>query len=227
MRTLFLSCTATFCLLLPIAIVGFAPPIQQPLGTQLPQRLRCSGSPKPLSVGFVADAEKEEVYNNNDKKKSFEKSWIPTENGGFLPKLERGKRKKNAVLEVLSLEDYKRQVAQEKDRLVVVRFYAPWCRACKAIANSFHQLPKLYPNVKFVEVPLTKDTGVLHTGLGVPSLPYGHIYHPEAGLVEERRISRKHFQEFRDEVLQSYVDGFCNVQYDESGATNSNKLARE
>ena len=111
-------------------------------------------------------------------------------------------------------------VADEKEQLVVVRFYAPWCKACKAIASSFKQLALLYPDIKFVEVPLNKETGMLHQGLGVPSLPYGHVYHPEVGLVEERRISRKHFQKFRDQILQSYVDGECPVQYNEDG-TNS------
>ena len=96
-----------------------------------------------------------------------------------------------------------------------------WCRACKAIALFYKQLPKLYPNVKFVEVPLNAETGVLHQGLGVPSLPFGHIYHPEAGLVEERRISKKHFKEFRDQVLQSYVNGECPVQYNDEDGTNS------
>lgn len=177
-----------------------------------------TSSPRLFALEFLADAEKEGV-----EKESWEKSWIPTSNGGFLPKLGRGKERKrqpNAVDEVTSMQGYKTQVADEKEKLVVVRFYAPWCRACKAIARSFRQLAQLYPDVKFVEVPLNKDTGMLHQGLGVPSLPYGHIYHPEAGLVEERRISRKHFSSFRDQILQSYVDGECPVQYNEDG-TNS------
>jgi hypothetical protein len=33
-------------------------------------------------------------------------------------------------------------------------------------------------NVNFVEVPLTPQTKVLHDALGVPSLPWTHIYHP-------------------------------------------------
>ena len=200
---------------------GFAPHQQRYSPSRQALSHRAQSSPR-FALQFLADAEKEEAKNrrqDGESSDSWENSWIPTSNGGFLPKF-RGKRGKNAVQEVTSMEGYKTVVADEEEKLVVVRFYAPWCRACKAIASHYRQLPKMYPDVKFVEVPLTKDTGMLHQGLGVPSLPFGHIYHPDVGLVEERRISRKHFQEFRDQILQSYVDGYCPVQYNEDG-TNS------
>jgi thiol-disulfide isomerase/thioredoxin len=145
-----------------------------------------------------------------------ESSWIPTSNGGFLPRL-----RQPVVHTVATVADYKRLVADERDKLVVVRFAAPWCRACKAIARPYRlQLPAMFPHVKFVDVPLTNETSLLHQGLGVPALPFGHIYHPVVGLVEECRISRTHFKGFRDQILQSYVDGSCPVQYTADGTSN-------
>jgi hypothetical protein len=70
------------------------------------------------------------------------------------------------------------------------------------------------PTVKFVEVPLTKETAYIHEGLGVPSVPFGHIYHPEVGLVEEMKINKKVFKEFR-ETLDDYVRGSCDLPEDE------------
>jgi hypothetical protein len=32
------------------------------------------------------------------------------------------------VQEIITLEDYQRVVAEEKEKMVVVRFHAPWCR---------------------------------------------------------------------------------------------------
>ena len=115
------------------------------------------------------------------------------------------------VIEVTSLEDYKKVVADETDKIVAVRFYAPWCRACKAAAPSFYRIARdLEEKVKFVDVPVTKESTKIHQGLGVPSIPFAHIYHPHAGLVEEFRISRRHFTQFEN-ALKSYVSESCDV----------------
>lgn len=66
------------------------------------------------------------------------------------------------------------------------------------------------PDVVFVDVPVTQANAALHQGLGVPSLPYGHIYHPQSGLVEEMKLTRKDIPEFR-EKLKSYTEGNCDV----------------
>jgi len=130
------------------------------------------------------------------------------------------------VYHVETLQEYKEVVANEKEAIVVVRFYAEWCKACKAIKPLFYRMAQTYtmpeyikdpstPTIKFVEVPLTHDNSILHQGLGVPSLPFGHIYHPGAGLVEERKIAKKNFKVFQD-VLESYVDGYCNCDFIEN-----------
>ena len=70
-----------------------------------------------------------------------------------------------------------------------------------------------FPNAIFVDVPVIPENSDLHQGLGVPSLPYGHIYHPTGKLVEELKISKKHFTHFA-KVLKTYVDGQCDVDFD-------------
>lgn len=187
-----------------------APPHRQ-TSVLLQQRQRTSSS---LSV--IADAEfdmeekhKKRKDKNDDQQDETEDAWIPSKLGGFLPNLRR------KPIEVTTLQDYKREVVDVNDRLVVVRFYAPWCKACRAVQSPFYKLAKEYNDtVKFVEVPLTKSNGFLHDGLGVPSLPYAHIYHPQAGLVEERSINKKIFGEFKD-VLKTYVNGECEIDWDE------------
>ena len=101
----------------------------------------------------------------------------------------RGTEDDTAITTVDTLEDYKREVVDEKDKIVVVRFYAQWCKSCKAAFPLFQKMKADLPSVKYVMVPLTKDTAYIHSGLGVPSVPFGHIYHPDVGLVEERKIS--------------------------------------
>lgn len=115
-----------------------------------------------------------------------------------------------------TLSDYKDVVAEEEDRIVVVRFHATWCKACKAIGPSFHRLARQYANVKFVDVAITEKNADLHSGLGVPSIPYGHIYHPQGGLVEELAISRKKFWRL-ERMLGEYDEMECTLEVESVG----------
>ena len=133
-----------------------------------------------------------------------------------IPNKKKNNRNRGKPETVKTLEDYKDIVADEKDRLVAVRFYAPWCRSCKESEKYFRKLCRDHPDVKFVEVPTTKDNAFLTKGLGVESFPFGHIYHPDAGLVEELKINKHVFCDFQRQ-LKYYVDGQGDVEYPEEG----------
>eukprot|EP00562_Extubocellulus_spinifer_P019510 CAMPEP_0178588072 /NCGR_PEP_ID=MMETSP0697-20121206/26819_1 /TAXON_ID=265572 /ORGANISM="Extubocellulus spinifer, Strain CCMP396" /LENGTH=298 /DNA_ID=CAMNT_0020224359 /DNA_START=84 /DNA_END=980 /DNA_ORIENTATION=- len=111
---------------------------------------------------------------------------------------------------VHTLNDYKVAVGNERDKVVVVRFYATWCKACRAMQPYFYKLAQTYKNVQFVEVPVTDKNANLHQGLGVPSLPFAHVYHPEGGLVEEMKINRRYVPKFA-KVVHSYAQTSCNL----------------
>lgn len=117
------------------------------------------------------------------------------------------------VQTVHSLSEYKNVVGEESHRIVVVRFHATYCRACMAVAPHFYKLAQRNPQVSFVEVPVTDANAVLHQGLGVPSLPYAHIYHPQSGLVEEMKLTRNEIPAFR-EKLRQYVEEWGNDDED-------------
>lgn len=111
---------------------------------------------------------------------------------------------------VKTLQEYKKVVGEEQEKIVVTRFYAPWCKACKAMQPVYYKLATKFTNVLFVDVPVTEENASLHQGLGVPSLPYGHIYSPTGGLVEELGITRKTISEF-GQKLHAYVTGSCEL----------------
>ncbi len=83
-------------------------------------------------------------------------------------------------------------------------------QACKAIQSPYCRMASLYPQITFLEVPVTNHNSNLHQGLEVPSLPYGHIYYPEAGLVEELKISKKYFANLVKKV-RWYDSGECSL----------------
>lgn len=144
------------------------------------------------------------------------------------------------IRQLSNIKDYKHYVVDDVDphqiTITVVRFYAPWCRACQAIQQRYYRLAQQYEQrrpleeatapsfhhsrsspsnvvVRFMECPVTKDNAILHQGLGVPSLPYGHIYHSQVGLVEEMKLNKNVFTNF-ESILASYVNGYCTVTYD-------------
>ena len=118
---------------------------------------------------------------------------------------------------------FKDQVVHNPNyQYTVVRFYAPWCRACHRQFPAFKRLAKLFQQTKgkggmqFVQVPLTKATAALHQGLDIPSLPYCHVYDSSQGLLlEERKLSGPSASRLFQRVLQWYTDGSCAVTYED------------
>ena len=177
---------------------------------------------------------REEEKSDKDKKKgdgdSSSDDWTETSGGGvrgFVPTFlrkdeaealstQKSKKKvspRDLILNVETLEDYKTVVADETEKITVVRFYAKWCRSCRASEPQFHKLIHDFDphGVKFVQVPLKKENAFLHEGLGVPSVPFAHIYHPEGGLVEEMKMNKKKFNKIRTS-LEQYVAGSCYLE---------------
>jgi thiol-disulfide isomerase/thioredoxin len=180
---------------------------------------------------------REEEKSDKDKNKRDEDGtdsdeWTETSGGGvrgFVPTfLQRTKTKDEAetltkktkkrsprdlIANVETLQDYKAIVADETEKITVVRFFAKWCRSCRASEPQFHKLVHDFADhgVKFVQVPLKRENAFLHEGLGVPSVPFAHIYHPDGGLVEEMKMNKKKFAKFRTS-LEQYVSGSCYLE---------------
>jgi len=110
--------------------------------------------------------------------------------------------------EALNLQEYARLVGEETEKVTVVRFYAPWCRACKRVEAPFERLARQHPEMKFVQLPMSDSTRALIGGLGVSAIPYGHVYHPTAGLVEEKSMNKQYFVDFAS-IVDSYAHGEC------------------
>lgn len=102
------------------------------------------------------------------KKKGNDSDWTETK-GGFIPNLPLRKKPTEEILikTVDNIHEYKTTVVDEKDKIVVVRFFADWCKSCKASEPYFKKLAREnHSEVKFVQVPLTKETAYLQEGLG-------------------------------------------------------------
>ena len=118
---------------------------------------------------------------------------------------------KRTVEKVSTFDDFHKAVLSEKNpSIIVVRFHSPWCRACRSLEASYYGLAKRAPTVRFLDVEITEKDLKLYHGLGVPSVPFAHVYHADVGLVEEQRLLRPQLKQFHDKV-QAYVQGFSSL----------------
>merc|ERR1712151_490958 len=109
-------------------------------------------------------------------------------------------KRQSAVKVVHTLDEFKKLLKNEgKDNIIIVRFLANWCKACKSTTPYYYSMANRHNNesnnnnICFVDVPITDQNVDLHQGLGIPSIPYGHIYIPNNNnkdglLVEEFRM---------------------------------------
>ena len=99
----------------------------------------------------------------------------------------------------ITVRDFNRLVTKElqSDCVVVVRYYAPWCRACKKAEPMFLKLAQDRPDIKFVQVPILSSNSELIEQSGITTIPWGQIYKPQLGLVQEAKLNTKNFSEFR------------------------------
>lgn len=117
--------------------------------------------------------EKDTVENNAEQKDTSEP-----------PVLEQDK---NGLYDLLTKEDHLALLAANPDKIIIMKFYAPWCRACKGLEPKFVQISK---DSKYANLPLLfAQMSVQHNkeyvkSLGILALPSVHIYAGTEGLVE-------------------------------------------
>lgn len=98
-------------------------------------------------------------------------------------------------------------VENKLDKLTVFFFHASWCRACKRVEPRFERLAHQNPGINVINVKLTPQSKhFIENDLSIPSIPYGAIFHPQAGLVEKMSANPKHFDVF-EHIVSSYIAG--------------------
>eukprot|EP00967_Tisochrysis_lutea_P109677 scaffold170867_cov35-Tisochrysis_lutea.AAC.1 len=70
-------------------------------------------------------------------------------------------------------EEYEAKIEQAKaeNRVVVIKFYASWCRACKAMGPKYVKVAQDWPELEFCEM-LYDNNKKLCKELGIKVLPY-------------------------------------------------------
>lgn len=117
------------------------------------------------------------------------------------------------MMEIDNWSDFERYVLEEPERITLVRFHAPFCRACKAMAPQLDRFARLHPHVNFVQIAWNKQnvaTTQLIRRLGVTKVPHGQVYVPTVGLVEEANLGKQYFNDV-GKIVDSYQTGICDL----------------
>merc|ERR1719399_2130033 len=84
--------------------------------------------------------------------------------------------------------------SEESGRLMVIKVFAPYCAACRAIQAKYKRTAKNNAEIDFFEVDFSKSKP-LCKHLGIQSLPTGIIF-KDGEMVEHRTLRNKEFQAF-------------------------------
>ena len=101
--------------------------------------------------------------------------------------------------------------SRRENALAIFRYHAPYCRACQKVAPKFERLARRQADINFIQVPVSSKNpekqAILDT-MEVPSIPWGQVWHPIAGIVEELSLNPKYFDDFCA-IVKSYQQGYC------------------
>ena len=59
--------------------------------------------------------------------------------------------------ELETKDEFDEIIAENKDKLVVIDFYAAWCGPCKMIGPKFEKMEADYPNAVFVKIDVDNN----------------------------------------------------------------------
>ena len=126
------------------------------------------------------------------------------------------KKLPNNMIEVSSKAELM-NILQTSNQLTVVRFHAPFCKACKAMAPYLQRFAQQHlQDIKFVEVAVdtrNPDIVAMMKEFGITKVPYGVIYHPEMGIVQQANFNKRYFRNV-SQMIETYVTGLCQLPQD-------------
>jgi len=94
---------------------------------------------------------------------------------------------REGIYSITSQEQYKALLAAHPDKIIIMKFFAPWCRACKGMAPKFIQVSR---DDRYKPLPLiwgemsVQNNKDFVKSIGILALPSVNIYAGGAGLVE-------------------------------------------
>jgi len=94
---------------------------------------------------------------------------------------------RNGIYDLVTKEDHLALLAAHPGKIIITKFFAPWCRSCKGLEPKFVAVSKdeKYSNLPLLFAQMTvQDSKDYIKSLGILALPSVQIYTGTDGLVE-------------------------------------------
>lgn len=100
------------------------------------------------------------------------------------------------MVKIIKGDDFKREVLEEKEKLVVVDFYADWCGPCRIMAPVFEELSQEISKVKFVKINVDENSSLasLYSVLSIPTFlifKKGKVIGQLVGAISKERMKEE------------------------------------
>lgn len=103
------------------------------------------------------------------------------------------------MVKIIKGDDFKSEVLEEKEKLVVVDFYADWCGPCRIMAPVFEELSQEMSKVKFVKINVDENSS-LASSYSVFSIPTFLIFNK--GKVVGQLVGAISKERMKEEINQ-------------------------
>lgn len=109
-------------------------------------------------------------------------------------------RPPSAIRPIGDVAELQTKIAASDERLMVVKFFAPWCRTCKSIKAKYEKLARERDDIAFYEVSFVAAKPVCKH-CGITYLPTMHVY-SKGELVGAPSVTLKNMPKFVDDVTK-------------------------
>lgn len=119
-----------------------------------------------------------------------------------------------AVRRLNGQEEFETALSKVGDELVVIKYYASWCRACKALGPKVEKIARAYKDKRVAFYELEFETNKeMCKQLGIKVLPWIEIFSSSAGKVESFSCGPSKASQIV-EKLKIYLNGECPLGED-------------
>ncbi|XP_039045474.1 thioredoxin-like 1-1, chloroplastic [Hibiscus syriacus] len=111
--------------------------------------------------------------------------------------------------EVTSAQDLVDSLLNAVDKLVIVDFFSPGCRGCKALHPKICQLAEMNPDVQFLHVKYEEHKSMCYS-LNVHVLPFFRFYRGAQGRLCSFSCTNATIKKFED-ALAKHIPDRCSL----------------